>query len=228
MERAHLKDYIRTARIVDQGPLQRGGGAHDKQLIVLDGGVGVIAKPAPTGDANMQLQVRAECAASILAEALGWPDLVPVTTIRVVPTLDGQEHVAASVQLALPMFKPAAELARDAKSCPPDEIWRVAIFDALALNTDRHNDNWGICEGSDTRPKLIDHGHSFEAATSTSFVFIDERRGETLPPELRERIDTHIVGPGLPPALFELLPATAVSRIVALARQFAEQGDFSL
>jgi hypothetical protein len=228
MERAHLYDYIRTAAIVQQGPLQKGGGHQDKQIAVLDGGVGVVMKLAPTGDGTKQTQVRAECAAPILADMLGWSDLVPVTAMRVVTSLASHEQVAGSVQVALPLFKPAAELTRQASSCPDEEIWRVAVFDALAINTDRNATNWGFVEGIEDRPKLIDHGHAFGGPASGAFDFIELCRGRVVPDRLRDRLRERLVGPGLPSELVELLPAGIVQLIEERARTFVETGDFAV
>src|SRR5437868_4554777 len=94
-----LEDFIRTARVLHACPLP-GGGGQEGQLVVLEGGVGVVAKLAESGNATHQLQIRAECAAWLLAQLLEWPDLVPVTTMRVVRSLRTDSYMAASVQLA--------------------------------------------------------------------------------------------------------------------------------
>jgi len=78
---------------VRQGPLQKGGGHNDKQVMELAGGLGVVAKLALTSNAIQQEQVRAECAAPILARALGWGDLVPVTAMRAVVSRATGEYV---------------------------------------------------------------------------------------------------------------------------------------
>ena len=228
MDRGDIEAYVRTAPIVEQGPLTKGGGHPDKQLAVLEGGVGVVVKLALPGDRVKHDQVRAECAAGLLANALGWQDLVPATALRVVESITTRELMPASVQVVWPLFMPAAELHRDASSCPPKEIWRAAIFDALALNTDRHALNWGFVEGMPETPRLIDHGHAFEAATSGSFDFINLRRGQDIPDDLVNHIDERIVKPGLPPALGELRPQNVLDRIMDLADTFVRTRSFTL
>lgn len=226
MERAALEDYIRTARIVVQGPLHRGGGHPDKQLAVLEGGIGVVVKIAVAGDPVKQAQVRAERAAALLASALGWDDLVPATVFRVVESLASDDYVSASVQVVWPMFMPAVERGVSALSLPDEEIWRVALFDALALNTDRHGGNWGTIEGLDQHPRLIDHGHAFDAAVSGGFDFINLRRNAQIPDEYRERLVTRLREPGLPDELRQLRPQSTIRKIEDLIDIFVNQGQF--
>src|SRR5436853_439346 len=143
-----LEDYLRTARAVHVAPLGGGGGHAHKQLVVLEGGLGAVAKlistPDPAGQDQAARQVPREVAAWRLARALGWYDLVPVTTLGVVRSLFNDQFVAASLQVAWPLFQVAAELQKSVGDCEHDDVWRVAIFDALAGNTDRNPTNWGF------------------------------------------------------------------------------------
>jgi hypothetical protein len=226
-----LEDLIQTAQIVHACPLDRSGGGQEAQLLVLEGGVGVVAKLAESGNATHQLQIRAECAAWLLAQLLEWPDLVPVTTMRVVRSLRTDSYMATSVQLAWPLFEVAAEAGpggtpRYARDCPADEISRVALFDVLALNSDRHGLNWGFVRGMDDRPKLIDHGHAFDAATSASFDFINERRGQPVVPgeyvdQVRRLLDPQYSAP-----LAQILPDATFQRAVTEATNIVRTGNF--
>jgi hypothetical protein len=226
MERAVLDDHIRTARIIVQGPLHRGGGHPDKQLAVVEGGIGVVVKMAVPGDPVKQAQVRAERAAAVLAIALDWDDLVPATAFRVVESLASDDYVPASVQVVWPMFMPAVERRISASSFTEDEIWRVALFDALALNTDRHGGNWGTIEGMDQHPRLIDHGHAFDAAASGGFDFINLKRNAQIPDEYREHLLTRLREPGLPNELRRLRPQSTIQKIEHLIDIFVNKGHF--
>jgi hypothetical protein len=228
MDAAVLEDYIRTAGVVHACPLNGGGGHQGKQLVILEGGLGVVAKLAEGTNATQYLQIRAECGAWLLAQELDWTDLVPMTAFRVVRSIFTENYVAASVQIAWPLFKVAAECGpRHAKDCPDDEIWRVAIFDALALNTDRHGMNWGFVEQMDDRPKLIDHGHAFEAATARSFDFIDLKQGQKIPAENLARVEL-LLSRRLATPLADVLPTKTFEHVMDRAKAFVDTGDFSV
>ena len=71
----HLEDYLRTAEVVHIGPLPGGGGHAHKQLVVLEGGLGAVAKLSSGPDQGTQdeaaRQVPREVAAWRLARAIG-------------------------------------------------------------------------------------------------------------------------------------------------------------
>ena len=98
------------------------------------------------------------------------------------------EHVAASLQVAWPRFKVAAEAALQPADCTDEDRWHVAIFDALAGNTDRNATNWGFIEDL-KRAKLIDHGNGFGAAPTTS-QFATELNGQAIPERCLEYVET--------------------------------------
>lgn len=225
MDVADLQDYMQTAPVVHACQLNGGGGHGDKQLIVLEGGVGLVAKLAEGPIPTAYLQIRAECAAWILAQELGWSDLVPVTTFRVVQSIFTANYVAASVQLAWPLFKVAAEQQppRTASTCLDAEVWRIAIFDALALNTDRNGTNWGFISEMPDQPKLIDHGHAFDAGAGGSLDFILERRGRPIPPELLDRLRSFFTRASST-ELRQLLPPVTFDRVMDRTRDFVQGG----
>jgi hypothetical protein len=187
-----LEDYLRTARIVHTGPLAGGGGHQHKQLVVLDGGLGVVAKLAE-GTAAAPGQVRAEVAAYVLSRELRWSDLVPTTTLRVVRSIVTSHHVAASVQVALPFFKPALERQATVQNCSDEDRWRAAIIDALAWNTDRSEANWGFIEGL-PNAKLIDNGNAFDPSQGIGSSFVADRNNQDIPQDHLDRIQAFMRG----------------------------------
>jgi hypothetical protein len=184
----HLEDFIRTARVRHTVPLPGGGGHQHKQLLILDGGLGVVAKLAEPDPAASQ-RVRAEVAAWQLTLELGWEDLVPATALRAVRSSFSNNDVAASVQIAWPFFSVVAETAppKTVSDCPEDTVWRIAIFDTLCANTDRNDTNWGFVRQLD-QPKLIDHGHAFEPGQATTSAFATAKRGQPIPGDLLNRV----------------------------------------
>jgi hypothetical protein len=221
-----LEDYLRTARILHAAPLSGGGGHQHKQLIVLDGGLGVVAKLAEGPDEatrqDATRRVPAEVAAWILAHGLDWADLVPTTTLRVVRSIFTGDYVAASAQLTWPRFEVAAERSAGVNDCTEDDRWRIAIFDALAGNTDRNATNWGFIKDL-PRAKLIDHGHAFAAANPTNSEFSIECRGQALPAEHLDRVRAFLLR--APDSLLrDMLDEATVAAILARAQTFADTG----
>lgn len=229
MHKADLEDYLRTARVLHTAPLGGGGGHQHKQLLVLDGGLGVVAKlaegPSPEIRSTAAKQVRGEVAAWFLAHELGWDDLVPVTMLGVVESRFTGEHVAASLQVAWPRFKLAAELALQPSSCSEYDRWRVAIFDALAGNTDRNNTNWGFIQDLDCA-KLIDHGNGFGPDPTTS-QFAFDLNGQAIPNQYKTYIASFVAqekGSRLP----TVLPEETALALFARAQSFVQTGTLSI
>src|SRR5436309_2912045 len=114
-----------------------GGGGHPSSfLVVLEGGVGALAKLETVGGDAPQM-IRRERAAWVLARLLGWQEMVAATVLRDVPVPAGG-HGHASVQVLWPTND--VGVAEDA--FPEEDQWRAAIFDALIRATDRHAGNW--------------------------------------------------------------------------------------
>src|SRR5436190_21707780 len=137
-----LERYLQSAPILHVGQFERGGAHPDKRLVVLEGGVGVLAKPAREGPAERM--VRCEAAAWALARELGWPSLVATTVLRAIEIAEGEDALEASLQVLWPAFETAAERGATAATCSEEERWRVAAFDALSRNIDRNIHNWGF------------------------------------------------------------------------------------
>lgn len=222
----HLEDYVRTARVLHATPLPGGGGHQHKQLLVLDGGLGVAAKLAEPDQIASQ-RVRAEVAAWVLAQELRWTDLVPTTAMRAVRSIFSGNDVAASVQVAWPFFRVAAECVppKSVNDCSDEDVWRVAIFDALCANTDRNDTNWGFVRELD-RPKLIDHGHAFDSGASSTSPFVVLKSGQTIPTEHVARLNRLVGRHGETP-LRDLLEGATVDAIIARAQSFVGTGIFS-
>jgi hypothetical protein len=188
--------------------------------------LGVVAKLAEGPDpAIAARQVRGEVAAWFLACELGWDDLVPVTTLGVAESRFTGQHVAASLQVVWPRFKVAAELQREPASCGESDRWRVAIFDALAGNTDRNATNWGFIEDLQ-RPKLIDNGNGFDVAPTTS-QFSTELNGQPIPDDYKEPLGTFVASSDQS-QLKKMLPDPIVTTLFGRAQSFVQKGTFDL
>ncbi len=184
-EASSLERYLRDADIDVFGHFEAtaGGGHPNKQLVVVRGGMGALAKLARSEQETRQC--RSEVGTYVLARALGWDDLVPLTVLRDVPSADGV--VKASVQVLWPAFITAQELGLSEASVTETDATRAAILDALLLNSDRNAGNWGLV----LRKKLalIDHGHTALSGLPGWSGFAAQRRGQTISDEQRGRLE---------------------------------------
>jgi hypothetical protein len=215
-----LEDYIRTAPVLHAVRLEGGGGHQHKQLIVLDGGIGVVAKLAE-GTPTAPMQVRCEIAASLLARELHWPDLVPLTAMRAVRSIFSDIDVAASVQVVWPLFTTAGELHLTETDCRDHDQWRVALFDAMANNSDRSVTNWGCVKQLDGHAKLIDNGNAFAEGAPAVGPFVALRRGQTVPAEHLEHVQS-FVDQRRRTALGRVLTESAVQHVFDRAQAICE------
>jgi hypothetical protein len=182
-----LERYLTKAPVDHVRPLDGGAGHPRKMTLILQGGIGVAAKPGDS--AQMMKQARREVAAWILAVELGLSHLVPATVLRQIPTSEdsGPGGIEGSAQILWPRFKTALAEAITPDECSADVSWPIAILDLLIANTDRKEDNWGTIDGL-PRAVLIDHGHAFESADSHS-MFVDRHREEPVPTALLDQIE---------------------------------------
>ncbi len=187
-EASSLEVYLRDADIDLFGHFDAlaGGGHPSKQLVVIRGGVGALAKLARSEPETRQC--RSEVGAYVLAHALGWDDLVPVTVYREVPSPDGM--VEASVQVLWPAFATAQEQGISETSVGEAAASRAAILDALLLNSDRNAGNWGLVAG--TKLALIDHGHTALSDLPGWSGFAAQRRGQEISDEQEERLEAFV------------------------------------
>jgi hypothetical protein len=185
-----LEEYLRTAEIDLYGTFTAtaGGGHPSKELVLVRGGIGALAKLATSEDEARQS--RSEVGAYVLAHLLGWDDLVPVTVQRDVPTAEG--IVPASVQILWPAFRTAQELGINETSVAEQDATRCAIFDGLLLNSDRNSGNWGLV--ATTRLALIDNGRTLCSAFPGVSGFAQQRRGQNLDEDHAHRLEAFTGG----------------------------------
>jgi hypothetical protein len=216
-----LEDYLATAPITAVRPLNRGGVHRDKQLLVLEGGVGVVAKPVHPEQPETAGWVRAEVAAWRLAWELGFPDLVPTSVLRGI-SIPGLGDVLASLHVVWPYYQMALELSATVEQCREEDRWRVAIFDALAAHPDRHNQNWGFIE-STPGVRLIDHGHTFQPGMRSTSPFAHDKSGAEIPDLEREHLARFLAN--LPHSrLGELLEPGPLEEVRDRVRTFVGSG----
>lgn len=221
-EASLLETYLRDADIDLFGHFDAtaGGGHPSKQLVVVRGGIGALAKLARS-DAEMR-QCKSEVGAFVLARALGWDDLVPLTVFREVPTGDGVAE--ASVQILWPAFATAQELGISESAVGEATASRAAILDALLLNSDRNSGNWGMVAG--VKVGLIDHGHTALSDLPGTSGFAALRRGQPLTDEELERLEALVDAAG--GRLSEVADAEHVDAIVDRAEGMVQGGAITV
>jgi len=197
-------------------------GAHPSYLLMLDGGVQALAKPADEGSGGDVMALH-EVAAWRLVRQLGWDDLMGATVLRVIPSFQTGQPVRASVQVVAPNVEKIPDLA----TLPEDEVWRAAIFDMIAFATDRGSNNWlGYVQttGEPKHLRLCDHGHAFEhegrGFASDIHAF---KAGQAIPDELMEALN-RFQSDGPEQALVPLVAAQALENVVARARKLLASG----
>jgi hypothetical protein len=119
-----------------------------------------------------------EVAASRLAEALKWGDLVPTVTTWNGPKGPGSAAQFLNEEMAGPGKKDIAEYNDDQRQ-------RAAIFDYVTGNTDRHGDNYMTKEPLGDLV-LIDHGNAFMEVEPRGIrsPFTTQYKGKPLNPDL--------------------------------------------
>jgi len=180
-----LEHYLGSAAFVTSWTFPNPG-QHRSYVLVLEGGVGVLAKPedAP-GLAAAPVMIRREVAAWIIARYLGWTDLVSASKLRLIPSPISGADVYASLHVLWPNSVPDV----DARFSDED-VWRAAVFDAVIGQTDRGGHNWLAVPDPaggatvPTRLVLIDHGNSLQPGVyAPSSTFYTRRAGQRIPDE---------------------------------------------
>jgi hypothetical protein len=218
-----LEEYLKRADILYIGGFPASGGAHPGKLVVLEGGVGVLAKPADANAAAPEMVPR-EVAAWIVARHLGWADLVATTVLRRDIPGDAGGLVDASFSVAWPNNAADVDPGFD-----DEDRWRAAVFDFVVQQGDRGGHNWLAvpAPGAGTSMlKLIDHGHCFgyPPPGSVNSTFFTEKRGQELPAEIVTAL--HAILDDWPSDhLQDLLPDEAVSNTEDRVRALLEQGS---
>ena len=180
-----LEHYLANARVLDVSTFSQTT-AHPSFRLILEGGVGVLAKPADTAPEG-EIMCRREAAAWMIARALGWPDLMGATMLRWITSPTTGDEVATSVQVIWPDYHPDA----DPTIFSDEDVWRAAVFDAAIGHSDRGGHNWLAVPGSGTAPqlKLVDHGYGFPSQVSApNSTFFAMRRRAGLPEEITEAL----------------------------------------
>jgi hypothetical protein len=200
-----LGEYLETAEVLHWGTFQKRS-SYPSYLVILAGGVGVLAKPEDESGEGA-VMVRREAAAWVVARQLGWCDLVSSTVLRRLPSFSGAGPAAMSLQVLWPDNLPDAPL----EVFPEDDVLRAAVFDAIVGQGDRDGHNWLAVPsaGPQVRLKLVDHGYAFrEDVARPNSTFFTRKEGEDLPRWITERV-SRVIGGEIRSRLLELLPEPA-------------------
>lgn len=158
------RSNLSNAQIVGGEALDNAGVNTSVKLVFADGSYGVF-KPQEGEDTNLRAGVpeggqhRREVAASVVADLLGFGDLVPATSYR------NHSGLSGSVQRYVDGI-PAKAVGVSYRMGDHAQAARAALFDYIIGNTDRHAGNW-LVAGHDPatnrqgKIQLIDHGLSF-------------------------------------------------------------------
>jgi hypothetical protein len=183
-----LEQYLREATILDAYSFTEGGGHGGKQVLILEGGVGVLAKPG--GDENQHLMARREVAAWEIIKALGWADLMGATVLRMLHEL-GNDEREGSLQVLWPNAEPDSPV----DGYDRQDVLRAASFDAIIQHTDRNGHNWLSVPRAATgasKLKLVDHGYALDMPGQPQAVqstFFESCKDEELPDEIVDAIE---------------------------------------
>jgi hypothetical protein len=217
-----LENYLRSARVLDAATFPNHG-AHPSYRVVLEGGVGALAKPASTAPEDGHAMVRYEVAGWVIAKELSWSDLVATTVLRTLDMLPEQGETEASLQVLWPGFQVDA----DRGQFSDEDTWRAALFDMLIRHSDRSH-NWGaVVEHGQSRLKLIDHGYAFRSSRGLSSVFAQDKVGQRIPDDLSDALEGFLSGCAQGP-LGDLLEHDVLQELVARGRRMVESTAFSL
>lgn len=217
-----LEEYLRTAEILYVGGFPSPGGAHPGKLVILAGGVGVLAKPADANAAAAEMVPR-EVAAWPVAKHLAWSDLVAATVLRQDFPGDAGGRVDASFTVAWPNNKADVD-----PGFSDEDQWRAAVFDFVVQQSDRNGHKWLAVPaptGGPSALKLIDHGHCFgyPPPGSVNSTFYARKQGQDLPPDVTSALHGLLdEWPG--DALQELLPDEIVSNTEDRVKELLDRG----
>lgn len=169
--------------VVSDRPL--GGGCNATEIIEMDDGSDVSSEGIYKPRAGEALDLRdsikpgtyyqREVAASVIANILGFGDLVPPTWFKQV------ENEVGSVQKFIPGVVNAAEVSGRGKFDGDEDAARVSVFDFLIGHADRHDGNWMI--DKDGKLVLIDNGLAFPTSAweyTTTYYFTKHAKENNL------------------------------------------------
>ncbi len=218
-----LEEYRRSAPIDYVRPLPGGGGGgQNKKVLFLRGGVAVAAKPNESAD--LKKQANNEVGAYLLAKELDMGQLVSATVLRQMPA-PGGGSIEGSAQVMWHRFIEAQQKFSHT-DCPDEVAWTIAVFDCVAANADRNDNNWGaITRLPDA--VLIDHGKCFTEASRTTSQFFVEREGEELPTRLLTNLE-EFLAKSQSTRLMEVLDKTVVEQVIKRAQHLVGEGELVL
>ena len=176
-----LRAYLRIAEVDTYWPPLAG---HDDEMkVTLRGGVDAIAKRDDNGRGKEH-----EEAAFLVAEAMGWYDLVAPVVRR---EMNDQNENPIQVSLQAFWFNPTGEDCFDANIAPEEDVWRAAILDYLLAAGD-HTHNFFLMPRDDPKKlRLFDYSQAFIGLSS---CFFDLKKGQDIPPEHLEAVQALIDG----------------------------------
>jgi hypothetical protein len=159
-ERSIAKATLASGKVVG-GVEDLGGGVNTTKLITLEDGTQGVFKPQSGEAEGMRGNVPSgeyylrEAAASDVAEVLGVDDIVPPVVVRSLSS----EGVGSVHQYINDTLHTGGYYG-DANEVDDPDHDRIAAFDYVIGNEDRHSNNW-LRDDDATRVVLIDHGLSF-------------------------------------------------------------------
>lgn len=155
MEHGEIANMI---PIASSGRVESGGANETWLTTFADGSEGVFKPeygeyPGLRPGIDAGTYYNREVAGSLVADLLGFDDLVPKTTFR--------EHYGkkGSVQEFIPNTKTAKRVDESLMHDGNEDLARAAVFDYITGNADRHHGNWLLDQNG--KLVLIDNGLSF-------------------------------------------------------------------
>lgn len=158
-----VKKELSQGTITNTKPLM--GGINGSYVVTYDNGMKGVWKPESEGNPCRgyfdNLAIR-EAGASTLADALGWSDLVPPTIVRLHNGEPGsiQKFEDNAINSAREQDKPF-----DGR----ENAKRLAAFDYIIKNNDRHGGNFMVKQPDKDRLVAIDHGYSMPSKDRGGF-----------------------------------------------------------
>jgi hypothetical protein len=152
-----MEEHLLNDKIVDKE--RRYGGIHETYKVEFaDGSFGTWKPKDKADDTSMRRNISTgksterEVGAWVVAKAAGMQDLVTPAVIR---TYEGRRGVLLAWQVG----DTAKDVNRDKRFDGNTDLARMAVFDYVIGNEDRHAGNWIV--SPDGKLKAIDHGLSF-------------------------------------------------------------------
>lgn len=175
-----------TMDVVDAKPIAQATAAHkgmnETELVTFQDGSRGVFKPQNGEDAYLRGGIYAgsyyqrEAAASELADALGFGDLVPATTTT---SIRGR---VGSVQDFSDGATAAAKMGDQEKYDGKHDLARAATLDYILGHSDRHDNNWLVKDG---KLVLIDNGlslpHTYDEGDYFNYMFWSAASWHRLP-----------------------------------------------